>query len=522
MSGFWTESDAGTVDDERRLRYRVLLAEYRTAILVALLVLVALGGWVSYGAYATPGQETTQQRTEAWTATGDVSHAATVTEPNTVYAEGTRLENDPIYYTAISPTVDGEFIAGYDARTSDTVQVGLSVDLVYRSVDSSGSADDTVHWSERERLASTRETNVEPRENVTTAFSVNVSEITARIDEIESDLGASPGDTEIELVLEREINGTIAGEKRSTTDRYRVPIVAEDGTYRLETEASYDETHPEYETETVPASVGPARSVGGPLLVILGIGGLAGLGYVSQRISTPTAAEREWLAYRDDRDEFEQVITTMRLPDAALEGPRGELETLASLAEFGIDVQSAIVFDPERELYVVRGDGMVSVFEPPAKPPAAGATDDRISFADDTPQSSVTDSEAIAESGSDGASLSDESDAPPVTDERVTTTDSTPASDTDPDEAPAADSATASQADPNESPAPDSGAMSEPDPAVEIDDDDLLGLAGLREEDLLEPAPLGWESRPGNGSNPDEATASEPSGATTSDSTGDD
>ncbi|MDF9744686.1 DUF5305 domain-containing protein [Natrinema salsiterrestre] len=518
MSGRLTETDAGTVDDERRLRSRVLLAEYRTAIIVALVVLVALGGWVSYGAYATPGEETSRQRTTAWTATGDVSHAATVTEPNTIYDEGTRLENDPLYYTAISPTVDGEFVAGYDARTSDDVQVGLTVDLVYRSVGS----DNTTHWSERERLASTREANVQPGENVTAAFSVNVSEITARVDEIESDLEASRGDTEIELVLEREIDGTIAGERRSTADSYRLTIDADSGTYEIEDGESYDETHEEYETETVPASVSPIRSVGGPLLVVLGIGGLAGLGYVSRRVPTPTTAEREWLAYRDDRAEFEGVITTMRLPDAALEGPRGELETLSALAEFGIDVGSAIVFDPERDLYVVRGDGMVSVFEPPAKPPAAEAADDRISFADDSPQSSVTDGEPIVESGSDRPALSDASDTPPVTDERAATTDSTAASATDPDEASSADLAATSQVDPNEAPAPDSGAMSESDSAVEIDDDDLLGLAGLREEDLLEPAPLGWESRSENGSNPDEATASEPGGATASDSTGDD
>ncbi|WP_226004276.1 DUF5305 domain-containing protein [Natrinema salinisoli] len=517
MSGRLTETDGGTVDDERRLRSRVLLAEYRTAIIVALVVLVALGGWISYGAYATPGEETTQQRTAAWTATGDVSHAATVTEPNTVYAEGTRLENDPLYYTAISPTVDGEFVAGYDARTSDNVQVGLTVDLVYRSVGS----DNTTHWSERERLASTREADVQPGENVTAAFSVNVSEITARIDEIESDLEASRGDTDIELVLEREIDGTIAGERRSTADSYRVTIDADSGTYEITDDQSYTETHEEYETETVPASVSPVRSIGGPLLVVLGIGGLVGLRYVSRRVPTPTAAEREWLAYRDDRDEFEQVITTMRLPDAALEGPRGELETLLALAEFGIDVGSAIVFDPERELYVVRGDGMVSVFEPPAKPSAAKDIDDRISFADDTPQS-VTDGESIAESGSDRPALSDASDTPPVTDDRAARTDSTAASDTDSNETPAAESGTASQADPHATSAPDSGAMSESDSAVEIDDDDLLGLAGLREEDLLEPAPLGWESRSENGSNPDEATASEPGGATTSDSTGDD
>lgn len=428
--------DGGAVDEERWLRLRVLLTEYRTVVLIALLVVVALGAWVSYGAYASPGEKTVQQREHAWTATGDVSHEATVTEPNTVYPVGAQLRNEPLYYTAISPTVDVEFAAGYESPTAENVSVGLTADLVYRAV---GSDDETVYWSERERLASTSERGVRPGTNVTTSVTVNATAITERITEIESDLGAAPGQTEIYLVLERDIDGTIAGERRSVTDSYRVPITTEAGTYRLETDDAYDEAYEDREAATVPASAGPLRTVGGPLLLLIGLGGLAGLRVATNRLPEPSAAEREWLTYRDDHDQFEEVITPMSLPETALEGPRAELERLASLAEFGIDVGAAIVFDPARELYVVRDDGVTYVFDPPARPWAAGRPasdadpDDEVAFSN-TPDLSAAEAES--------ASARPESDPEPATGR-----------------------------------------------ADGIDDDDLLGLAGLEEADLLDPEP---------------------------------
>ncbi|SER20294.1 DUF5305 domain-containing protein [Natrinema salaciae] len=391
-----TDTDGEAATEERRLRLRVLLAEYRTLLVVALVVALALGGWVSYGAYATPGEETTRERDRVWTATGSFSHGATVTESNPVYPAGTRLENESLYYTAVTPTVDGEFVGGYESRTAADVRVRLTVDVVYRAVDGES---DAVYWSKRERLAATTVEDASPGETVSAAFSLNVTDAAAAIDEIERELGASPGETEIALELEREIDGTIAGEERSAADGYRVEIATDHGTYRLDERASYDEHHEESDTETVPTSAGPARTVGGPLLVLIGVGGLAGLAVVSRRVPEPTTAERAWLAYRDDADRFADVITTVALPDAALEGPRAELETLAELAAFGIDVGAAVVFDPERGLYAVREDGLVYVFEPPRR--RSTEAGDRISDSDAPGRSPVTDERATASAGAD-------------------------------------------------------------------------------------------------------------------------
>lgn len=368
-----TESRAG-LTREHRLRLRALLAEYRTELLVACLVVFALGAWVSYGAYADPGTETDRQPEGSWTATGAVSHGSVVTEPNPIVPEGTRLENRPLYYESISPTVDGEFVGGYESRTGENVRVELTVDLVYRAVAPDGTA---VYWIERERLESVAESDVAPGEDVTASFAVNVSDVRSTIDDIEADLGASPGETEIVLELERTVDGRIDGQRRSATDGYEIPITGDRGTYRLEDEGSYDETHEEYTTETVPASPGPLRSVGGPVLLLVGLAGAGATAVAAARLPEPTRAERDWLAYREDRSAFDELVSTVELPDAALEGPAATVDSLATLAELGIDLESAVLYDPERDRYVVRDDDLLYVFEPPALEGESGETDSR-------------------------------------------------------------------------------------------------------------------------------------------------
>ncbi|ELY84026.1 DUF5305 domain-containing protein [Natrinema altunense] len=389
-------------DAERRVRLRVLLATYRTPAVVVLVCLLAAGAWVSYGAYAAPtGEtETTRQVETTWTATGNVSHGAPVTEPTAVYPAGTRLENEPLYYSAVSPTVDGTFVGGYAADSAADVSVSLTVELVYQSVDPDNG---TVYWHERESLTATNETAVQPGESVTAAFDVNVSAITARIDRIESDLGASPGETELLLVLEREIDGTIDGAERSVADEYTVPITVEDGTYRVEDGASdaYDEPYEEYETVSASPAAGPVRTLGGPVLVAVGLGGLGALAVGRRRFGEPTRCDREWLAYRDDREQFDEVVTVLPLPDAALQGPRAHVDSLAALVAYGIDVDTAIVFDPDRAVYAVRRDDFVAVFEPP-RPPSTAVGDDGTG---DRPGS-------ISESGSEADAAGDDDPTP--------------------------------------------------------------------------------------------------------------
>ncbi|WP_164722009.1 DUF5305 family protein [Haloterrigena salifodinae] len=500
MVSLLTDVDSDETGRERRLRLRALLAEYRTVLLIAFVVLLGLGAWLSYGAYATSETATEQQLEHRWMATGEFSHGAVVTESNPVHPEGTRLENKSLYYEGIAPTVDGEFVGGYDAGGGENVRVSVAVDLIYRSVDPNG---DGVYWSRREELESATATDVAPGEAVTASFAVNVTAVKESIAEIEREVGAGPGETEIVLDLERTVDGRIDGERRSANHSYEVPITTDGEAYRLEADGSYDEPREEYESVEVPVSAGPLRSVGGPLLLGLGAAGISAVAVVTRRFPELTETEREWLAYRTDRSEFEEVITTVSLPASELAEPRATVDSLATLARLGIDLEAAVLFDSDENRYVVRGDGVRYVFEPPRPPTGddllAPVTMEADSAADDTD----TGREELAVGEADGSAASptdSDTGSAPVTvpDGRDADSDRSARRETtgnaveptDPDVEAAARAPRDSSSETTREPLLESPAEpSEPasDSTAGIDDEDLLALAGLEPRDLSGP-----------------------------------
>lgn len=361
----------GAATLERQVRLRALFWEYRHLLVIGCLVLLGAGAWVGYGVYLAPAETTEQRSVSEWTATGAFTHEATVTEANALYDDGIVLEEEPIYYTAISPTVDGTYVAWYDAETGEDVDITLTATVQYGAIDPD---DEVVFWSEREVLESERASDVEPGEEVTMSFDLDVSAIEDRIEEIERDLEAAPGQADVYVELEREISGTIDGEPEAVSDPAVVTVDLEGNTYRFDDDVAFDERHGQQETVTVPVSSGPVRSVGGPLAVLLGLSGLVSVAVVSRRTEPPTAAEREWLAYRHQLETVDDLVVDARLPRADPESTRATVSDLESLANVGMDVGSALVYDAESGQYVVEDGDRRYVFEPPVLETVDGGT----------------------------------------------------------------------------------------------------------------------------------------------------
>lgn len=97
--------------------------------------------------------------------------------------------------------------------------------------------------------------------------------------------------------------------------------------------------------------------------------GPVGLAYVRYdgRLAL-TEAEREWLAYRDDRTDFDDWISTIRLPEEARDLPVAEADTLADLVDFATDTDNAVLESADGERSHVVHDGYRYTFEAPPDP----------------------------------------------------------------------------------------------------------------------------------------------------------
>jgi predicted flap endonuclease-1-like 5' DNA nuclease len=207
------------------------------------------------------------------------------------------------------------------------------------------------------------------------------------------------------------LSGTAGGQEVDRTLEYALPLAVEGSVYRV---GSVAQVEPVTRTErvTVASEPGPLGAIGGPVLLGLALLGLAGLVYArSEDRLALTEAEREWLAYRDDRSDFDDWISTIRLPEDARSLPVAEADTLADLVDFAIDTDNAVLEQPGGGAYHVVHDGYRYTFEAPPDPtraadevePESGGGSDSAGEASPAPH---PDPDLAAGGGSEGSGTS--------------------------------------------------------------------------------------------------------------------
>ncbi|MDZ5812019.1 DUF5305 domain-containing protein [Halorubrum sp. AD140] len=390
---------SSTPPDETRLRLRAMLDAQFTLLLAVCLIAAAVGGAFVYTTHVDPGTETETRTASSFTVESGYNHSAEVTEPNSVFETGTVLDDRDTYFTRIAPVLDVAVETTYAAADAEDVSVRLESVLVVRNVGEDG---DTVYWSERETLADETVSDVEPDETAAASFALNSSEVDATASEIEEEIGASPGETETFVTTDVAVEGTINGEETSHSRTIDLGVDHEGDTYTVDDPGVESDTSERTEEVTVERSYGPLRSIGGPLLLLVGLAGSGALAYARrERDLALTPAEREYLSFSDDRAEFAEWITTFRLPSSVHERPEAEAESLRDLVDFAIDSDTGVVADPETGAYHAVAGEFVYTYRPPALADADVADDAEAVEASGAPDSP----DAAGETDPDDADL---------------------------------------------------------------------------------------------------------------------
>lgn len=351
----------------RRRQIRDVLDRNFTVVVLAVLVLSVVGAGVTYGTYVEPGSHVEQRQGPNAEYTGAFSHSATVQEANPVFPVGQTLVNRPFYYTSLSPVLNGTFTYTYSATEGGELDAVASLELVARSV---GERDDRAveYWRTSRQLDRTNAT-LAPGEEVTVSFSENVSQITNETGRIDEQLGGTPGTIRTTLVAVVETEGQVNGRGVSTTRQYELGLVPEDGIYRIESPGPVRNVTEQTRQVTVQNTYGPLRKAGGPLLVMLGLFGLSGLGLARYRgVIALSEDEREYLAYENTRAEFDDWITTASLPEGTLDGLVIEVEDLEGLVDVAIDSDRRVIEDVHSEQFVVTVENRVYRYRAPLEP----------------------------------------------------------------------------------------------------------------------------------------------------------
>ncbi|WP_136600534.1 DUF5305 family protein [Salinigranum halophilum] len=389
----------------RTLRVRRLLDEQFDVAVAILVVLALVGGAVTYTTHVAPETTTEERVVATWQRSGVFEHSATVTQENSIFPVGEQLRNRTVYFSSIAPVLNGSYIFEYQATNGGELTTSIDVGLVTRSIaEGQGDEGETVFWETSRPLGETRTATVEPGGNTRVEFAFNASEVESERERIEEELGGTPGTTGTFVRAVVGLEGTVNGQAVDTQHVHTLPVTFEGDTYRVGPAEAGTNQFDTTETVTTAQTYGPLRSVGGPALVLLSVVGIVGLVVARSRDEFElTESEREWLAYRDDREEFDEWITSFTLPDETFDRPRAEASSLADLVDFAIDTDNGVVVLPNGSTYYVVHDDLLYTYTAPPTPGGG----DSLRPGGEANAESDTDSDASA--GTDEESDEDES-----------------------------------------------------------------------------------------------------------------
>jgi hypothetical protein len=380
------------VEGPTALRARALVASWFAVLVAVAVALAVVGGAAAYTAHVDPGTTTEQVDRTHWSTSGRFAHSADVTRENPVFDVGSTLSNRSTYYTGVTPVLDGRYVLRYAGAGAEPATVDLDAALVIQSA-----TEETVYWSNRTPLDSAEARSVAPGESVEASFSLNATAVSDRRLAIQTALGDTGGELSTFVAVDVTVAGTANGEPANLSFTHRLPIAVGGDTYSVGPEETASESVTTTRTVTTTREYGPFWSLGGPILLLVGASAAAALVVGRRREAFAlSTAERDLLAFRDERAEFDEWVVRARLSTDEFDGrARADAESLADVVDFAIDAGTGVVEDPGSGLFYAVAEELVVVYEPPtlARREVREADGHASDLIDDSDGVSLTDAE---------------------------------------------------------------------------------------------------------------------------------
>lgn len=355
--------------DKLWLEARQLLADWFVPVSVVLVVVAFVSGFAVYSAMATPPEPTEYDTVDRWSTTVDLTHSATVSEPNEVYSVGQQLIDQPRYYTDVMPVLRGEIQYSYQAPEGD-VDVETEITQVTRAVDDTD--DSVVYWRDEQPLGVDRASGLSPGETHTDAAEIDVNALDRTATETAESLGSTAGTLEAVVRIDVRMDGTIDGEPVEHAEQYELPITVTTGSYVVELPSETGHVEQQTEPPATGWADGLGDAIGMVVLFVLSLVSLGGLVVTKRRGQlAPSAVDRQAVDFESQRESLKEWISRGTVPSSVDDRPRIEVASLAELVDVAIDSNRRVIDREATDEYVVVDDNAVYGFRPenPEKTP---------------------------------------------------------------------------------------------------------------------------------------------------------
>jgi hypothetical protein len=362
-------ADDGVFASDRLLGLRARVDTWFPALVAVVIVLATVGAVGTYTVYAAPGTHPVERPVDEWSVAGSFDHRGLVSVDNDIYERGTVLREQPFYLSGLVSDLSGEFTFAYEGDGPAVLDVTGRLAVVYREIHPT---DDTVYWEHRDPVGE-RSVALEPGETLSMPFYLDVAATQARIDELEEQVGRLPvrSRTEVVVVGTTVATGSVAGQAVDEQQTYELPFRFSQGLIEPIDPGTVTTDHAGTTTVAVPNEYGAAEAVGGPVLLLAGLAGLAALAW-SRHTGwlSLSGSERAHLSYRRTRRDLDEWITAGELPER---GTPAAVDTLPGLVDLAADTGERAIEDSERGIVAVLHDDVRYEFTVPEPLPTAAS-----------------------------------------------------------------------------------------------------------------------------------------------------
>lgn len=345
---------------KRIIRAKQLVSSWLIAIVIVLVLTSSVAAAAAYHTHTNPPIEREEVIVAAWSEETTLSHQARVTEPNLVFEQDQTLLNRPVYFSRVSPILEGQQDYSYAASDDGNLTVETVVRVRLRSVSPEGN----VYWQRSDAIDRSRVEGLAPGEIATTTTALNVTDVVNTLEQIEASLGATLGATEIRVVFDTSVSGTVNGENVQTQHADSILVEPSSGSFTVQADEGVQERYERTETVESKATHGPLLRYGlfGVLFVSLAsMTGLVGLNRTGRL--TPSKDDLSIIG-TSERDEAQDWISTVSVPDEALETIVIPVDSLSDLVDIAIDTNERVLKDDDRKAFYVLDNTIHYVYLP--------------------------------------------------------------------------------------------------------------------------------------------------------------
>jgi hypothetical protein len=398
-------------ETRRSIRLRSVLDRYFVAVLIAVVLVGVVGGYLTYTAYGTTATTTETRQETSWESTGTFTHNAVVVNDTAVYDEGDVLRNRSTYFRELTPRLNGSFLYRYTASDGGNLTADITTSLVLRSAEQRDSGQSVEYWRLDSELSTQTVRGLAPGERLRVPYAVNVTAASQRLERVDRQFGTTPGEKTARIRTTLTLSGTRNGEPVTETRTYALPLSVSNSLYSVQSDGPTTNSGGQTTTVEVATTPGPLSAYGGPLTLLAAL--IAGGGLVAGRTTGAfgvSAQERDWLAYRNARAEFDDWITVATVPASVRRDPDIAVESLEGLVDIAIDTDERVLEARDSDIFVVLDGDRTYAY----RPPSAAPQERELLAGDDGHGSTLGDGLAWLNS-SDGADDADTDESTPET-----------------------------------------------------------------------------------------------------------